>query len=87
MPDLVNAVRAKPGEVTMAINGPATSQQIAFEKLERSAKIDMVAVTFSGGAPSVNALLGQRVAALVVNYPSGSEVIAAGNLVCSRSQH
>jgi tripartite-type tricarboxylate transporter receptor subunit TctC len=78
--DLVNAANAKPGEVTMAINGPFTSQQMAFEKLKRSTKIDMIAVTFSGGAPSVNALLGQHVAALVVNYPSAGEVIAAGNL-------
>ncbi len=80
LPDLINAVRVKPGEVTMAINGPSTSQQMAFEKLKRSTKIDMIAVTFSGGAPSVNALLGQHVAALVVNYPSASEVIASGNL-------
>jgi tripartite-type tricarboxylate transporter receptor subunit TctC len=78
--DLVEAARAKPGEVTMAFNGPATSQQIGYEKLKRATKIDMIPVTFPGGAPAVNALLGQHVASLFVNYPSASELIAAGNL-------
>jgi tripartite-type tricarboxylate transporter receptor subunit TctC len=80
LPDLVGAAHAKPGELTMAFNGPWTSQQLAYEKLKRSTRIDMIPVTFSGGAPAVNATLGQHVAALVVNYPSASEVIAAGNL-------
>lgn len=78
--DLVEAARGKPGEVTMAFNGPATSQQIGYEKLKRATKIDMIPVTFPGGAPAVNALLGQHVASLFVNYPSASELIAAGNL-------
>ena len=43
--DLVEAARAKPGEVTMAFNGPATSQQIGYEKLKRAPKIDMIPVT------------------------------------------
>jgi tripartite-type tricarboxylate transporter receptor subunit TctC len=78
--DLINAARAKPGDLTMAFNGPATSQQLGYEKLKRAASIDMIPVTFAGGAPAVNALLGQHVTSLFVNYPSASELISAGRL-------
>jgi tripartite-type tricarboxylate transporter receptor subunit TctC len=78
--DLINAARANPGELTMAFNGPWTSQQLGYEKLKRAANINMIPVTFAGGAPAINALLGQHVKSLFVNYPSASELIAAGNL-------
>ena len=80
LPDLINAARAKPGDVTMAFNGPATSQHIGYEKLRRAANINLLPVTFPGGAPAVNALLGQHVASIFVNYPSASEHIEAGKL-------
>lgn len=80
LPDLINAVRAKPGELTMAFNGPATSQQFGYEKLKRAAGINVIPVTFPGGAPAANALLGQHVTSLFVNYPSVSELIANGKL-------
>ncbi len=48
--DLIDAARAKPGEITMAVNGPATSQHIGFEMLKRAAKIDLAFVPFQGGA-------------------------------------
>src|SRR5262245_6358691 len=78
--DLINSARAKPGDVTMAFNGPATSQQIGYEKLRRAANINLLPVTFPGGAPAVNALLGQHVASIFVNYPSASAQIEAGKL-------
>jgi tripartite-type tricarboxylate transporter receptor subunit TctC len=78
--DLINAARARPGDMTMAFNGPATGQQIGYEKLKRAAGINMIPVTFPGAAPAVNALLGEHVAALVVNYPSAAEQIEAGKL-------
>ena len=58
--DLINAARARPGDITMAFNGPATGQQIGYEKLKRAAGINMIPVTFPGAAPAVNALLGGR---------------------------
>jgi tripartite-type tricarboxylate transporter receptor subunit TctC len=78
--DLVTAARAKPGEVTMGFNGPISSQLMGYEKFKRATKVEMLAVTFSGGAPATNALLGQHVAALVANYPTVSELVVAGNL-------
>ncbi len=78
--DLVAAARAKPGEVTMAVNGPATSQHIGFEMLKRAAKINLAFVPFQGGAPAVNALLGQHVDSLFSNYPTAAELLSNGKL-------
>jgi len=78
--ELVAAARARPGELTMAFQGPATSQHIGFEKLVRAAGIDLIRVPFTGAAPAVNALLGGHVASLFVNYPSAMEQVRAGKL-------
>jgi len=78
--DFVEAARAKPGQLTMAYNGPATSQHIGFEMLKRATDIDVIHVPFPGGGPAVNALMGEHVAALFVNYPSAGEQIKSGRL-------
>src|SRR5262245_527227 len=88
--DLIDAARAKPGGLTMAVNGPATSQHIGFEMLKRAAAVNFTFVPFNGGGPSVTAALGQHVDAVFVNFPSGAEQIKAGRLrplaVASRSR-
>jgi tripartite-type tricarboxylate transporter receptor subunit TctC len=78
--DLINAARAKPGELTMAVNGPGTSQHIGFEMLKRMAKIDLAFVPFQGGGPAVNALLGQHVDSLYSNYPTAAEMLKSNKL-------
>jgi tripartite-type tricarboxylate transporter receptor subunit TctC len=78
--DLIDAARTKPGQVTAAVNGPATSQQIGFEMLKRVAGVDLAYIPFQGGAPAVNALLGQHVESIYSSYPSASEQIRAGKL-------
>ena len=78
--DLIDAARAKPGQVTAGVNGPATSQQIGFEMLKRAAGVDLAYIPFQGGAPAVNALLGQHVESIYSSYPSASEQIRAGKL-------
>ena len=78
--DLVEAARAMPGKLTMAVNGPATSQHIGFEMFKRVAKIDLAFIPFQGGAPAVNALLGQHVDSLYSNYPTASEQFKTGKL-------
>jgi tripartite-type tricarboxylate transporter receptor subunit TctC len=78
--DLIDAARAKPGDLTMAVNGPATSQHIGFEMLKRVAKVDFAFVPFQGGGPAVNALLGQHVDSLYSNYPTASGLLKNGKL-------
>jgi tripartite-type tricarboxylate transporter receptor subunit TctC len=78
--DLIADARAKPGNLTMAFQGPATSQHVAAEKLKRAAGIEMINVPFPGSAPAVNAILGGHVTALFVNYPAAAEQVSAGRV-------
>ena len=66
--DLVAAAKAKPGELTIAANGPGTVQHIAAELLKRTAGINMTYVPYPGGIPAVNALLGSHVTSVLANY-------------------
>jgi len=78
--DLLNAARAKPGELTLASFGPASSHQIGFEMLKRAAKVDMTFVPYPGLAPAVNALLGEHVTSLLVDYVAVAEQMKAGKV-------
>ena len=78
--DLVNAARAKPGELSHASVGPATTQQIAFEQFKMAAKVNMTFVPFNGNAPALNALLGNHVTAVMANYAEAAEHVNGGKL-------
>jgi tripartite-type tricarboxylate transporter receptor subunit TctC len=78
--DLINAARAKPGELTMASVAPATTQHIAFEMLKRVADMNMIHVPYPGGAPAVTALLGGHVTAVIANYSEVEAHLASGKL-------
>jgi tripartite-type tricarboxylate transporter receptor subunit TctC len=80
LPELVKAARARPAELTMAFQGPGTSQHVGFEKLKLAANIEMIEVPFTGSAPAVTALLGEHVTSLFANYPSAMEQIRSGQL-------
>jgi tripartite-type tricarboxylate transporter receptor subunit TctC len=80
MSDLINAARAKPGELTLASTGPASPSHIAFEMLKRAANIQMIYVPFPGNAPTVNAVLGGHVTAGVANYADVVGHLKAGTL-------
>ena len=64
----------------MASVGPATTQQIAFEMLKRSANLDMIHVPYAGGAPAVTALLGGHVTAVIANYSEVEQHLKSGKL-------
>ncbi len=76
--DLVNAARAKPGELSIASVGPNTTQHIGIERLKRLAEINMTYVSYPGGAPTVNALLGGHVTSAVLNWSEVGEQVRAG---------
>lgn len=78
--DLVAAAHSRPGTLTLGALGPATTQHIAFESFKHVSKAEMIFVPFAGGAPTVNALLGQHVDAALINYSEGVEQIKAGKL-------
>jgi len=78
--DLVAAAKAKPGVLTLATVGPATTQHIAGEMLKRAAGIDLTYVPYTGGAPAVTALLGGHVTTVLANYSEVAEHLKAGTL-------
>jgi tripartite-type tricarboxylate transporter receptor subunit TctC len=78
--DLMNAARAKPGELTLAATGPATPAQIAFEMLKRAANVNMTFVPYPGGATVVTAVLGEHVTSALSDYPGAAEQLKAGKL-------
>lgn len=78
--DLVEAARSRPGQLAIASNGPASTQHLVAEMFKHSAGIDMIYVPFNGGAPAVNALLGNQVTALAANYSEVHGQIDAGTL-------
>jgi tripartite-type tricarboxylate transporter receptor subunit TctC len=77
---LLSAARAQPGNLTLASVGPGTTLHIASEKLKRATNVDLTYVPFSGTGPTVNALLGQHITAVLAEYPAVAEQISAGKL-------
>ena len=78
--DLIAAARAKPGELTLASTGPATTQHIGFEQFKRVAQVDITYVPYPGGPPAVNALLGAHITAVLANYSDVVDHLKAGKL-------
>ena len=78
--DFIAAAKAKPGELTIASVGPATTQHIGFAQLKLASQANITFVPFPGGAPAVNALLGDHVTAVYGNYSEVFEQIKAGKL-------
>jgi tripartite-type tricarboxylate transporter receptor subunit TctC len=78
--DLIDAVRARPGELSIASVGPLTTQHIAIERFKRLAGVNLTYVPFTGGAPAINALLGGHLTAVFQNYSEVGEQLNAGKL-------
>jgi tripartite-type tricarboxylate transporter receptor subunit TctC len=78
--DLIDAARAKPGEITLATVGPGGTFRIGYERLRRMANVDITFVPYPGNAPAVNALLGGHVTSVFATYSTVSEQVNAGKL-------
>jgi tripartite-type tricarboxylate transporter receptor subunit TctC len=78
--DLVNAVHARPAELTLAGVGPASPTQVAFEMLKRAADINMTFVSYPGMAPTISALLGEHVTSAILDYSTAAEHLKSGRL-------
>ena len=78
--DLLNAARAKPGELSIASAGPASSPHIVIETLKRAGNVNLTYVPYQGSAPAVNALLGEHLTAVLASYPNIAEQVRSGKL-------
>src|SRR4029077_9194960 len=78
--EFLDDARRKPGQITMASIGPASSFQLGFEMLKRAAKVDMTFVPYPGNGPALNAVLVQLVTSMFATLANVSEYLKAGKL-------
>jgi tripartite-type tricarboxylate transporter receptor subunit TctC len=76
----IDAARAKPGALSYATVGPATTQHIAGEMLQRAAGIKLIYTPFAGGLQAVNAVLAGHVDAVLSNLSEMSAYLEAGKM-------
>jgi tripartite-type tricarboxylate transporter receptor subunit TctC len=74
------AARAKPGGLSYGMSGIGTSTHLAGELLKYMAKVDIVAVSYKGGAPIINDLLGGHLPLSFNNIPESIGHIKSGTL-------
>ena len=78
--EVVSHAKAKPGDVTYATAGAASSNHLGALLLEREAGVRMTHVHYKGGAPMIQALLGQQVNIAFVSTPLILPQIKAGKV-------
>lgn len=78
-------VKSRPGKMSLATVGPATTQHIASEMLKGVMKLDMIYVPYPGGAPAAAALAGGHVDAVLANYSEVAQHLAWGKRARLRS--
>jgi len=78
--DLLAAAKARPGELTIAANGPATTQHLQIEALKHATGMNIVFVPFAGDGPAMNAVLGEQVSAGALDYATIASQVQAGKL-------
>ena len=75
--DVIAQAKAKPGSLSFGHAGTGTSTHLAGELLKRLAQIDIAAIPYKGGAPSINDLLGGQIPLSFNNGPESVSQIAA----------
>jgi tripartite-type tricarboxylate transporter receptor subunit TctC len=89
--DVLAEARAKPGSLSYAMAGVGTSTHLAGELFKYMAKVDIPVVTYRGGAPAINDLIGGHIPMSFNNAPealpqlSGGTVRALGVSTAKRS--
>jgi tripartite-type tricarboxylate transporter receptor subunit TctC len=78
--ELVSLARSRPGELTYATASLLGGQRLAMELFKEAAKIDVIAVAYSGGAPAGTAVMGGHTMILVANIAESAPFAAAGKL-------
>ena len=78
--ELVDAAKARPGTISIGTLGPATTQHIAAEMLQRATGMKMIYTPFTGGAPAVIAALGGHIDVVLANLSEEIAQVQAGKL-------
>jgi tripartite-type tricarboxylate transporter receptor subunit TctC len=78
--DMIAAARAKPASLSFGHAGTGTSTHLAGELLKKLARIDLSAISYKGGAPAINDLLGGQIPMSFNNEPEALGQLQAGTL-------
>ncbi len=78
--DMIAQAWAKPGSLSFGHAGNGTSTHLAGELLKTLARIDIDAISYKGGAPAINDLLGGQISISFNNTPEASGQLEAGTL-------
>ncbi len=78
--EFLAAAKAKPGSLTYGSAGLGTAPHMAMELLRVSANIDVLHVPYTGVAPALNDIIGNRVDGMLVNFLSAKPQIDGGTL-------
>jgi tripartite-type tricarboxylate transporter receptor subunit TctC len=73
--------KKNPNKIDYASTGPGSASHLAGELLDEMAGIDTVHVPYKGGAPAMQDLLGERVAAYFSTYSTAKAYIENGKLI------
>src|ERR1700719_1576916 len=78
--DVIAQARAKPASLSFGHAGNGTSTHLAGELLKKLANIDISAISYKGGAPAINDLLGGQIPMSFNNAPESVGQIEAGTV-------
>jgi tripartite-type tricarboxylate transporter receptor subunit TctC len=78
--ELIAYAKANPGKLNLASGGNGTTDHVSGELFKMMAGVDMVLVSYRGGAPALTDLLGGQVQVLFDPIPASIEYIRAGRL-------
>lgn len=78
--DVIAQAKAKPGSLSFGESGNGTSTHLAGELFKKLAGIDMSAISYKGGAPAINDLLGGQIPMSFNNAPEALGQLEAGTL-------
>src|SRR3954454_1445593 len=78
--DMLAEARARPGQLSYGHAGNGTSPHLAGELVKYMAHVEMTAVPYKGGAPSLNDLIGGHIPLSINNVPESISQIRAGTV-------
>ena len=78
--DMIAQARAKAGSLSFGHAGTGTSTHLAGELLKNLAHVDLNAIPYKGGAPSINDLMGGQIPMSFNNGPESVGQLQAGTL-------
>ena len=80
MQELVQLARNRPGALNCAHSGPATTAHLGCEMLKKSAKIDIVSVSYKGTIPAIVDVLSGQAQLMFAVMQGGLPQVQAGKL-------